>query len=201
MKNLWLVIILSILAHSTPAEESLVIPNGITYLEASAEVNEKAIQALKKLFSGKSTDKEVLSLLENNTLWCGPYLWGKIKNNETMSKLDKGKVNLQAPVLDNEGNIIRMDKYEGQLFQTEDEVLAFWKVFSDQTDFSDLKIRKLNPKELKIYWAMISWDITEPLFILESKKHKILATFTSPSELKITWFDDYEPVIHKKDTP
>ena len=201
MKNLWIVIILGILAYSAHAEKPPVIPQGIKYIKTSEKINQDAVQILKKLFSGKATDKEVLSILENNTLWCGPYLWNQIKNDKAMSKLKKGKVNFRAPLLDNDGNIIRMEKYEGKLFQSKDEVLAFWKAFSNKIDFSDLKVRKLNPKELKIYWAMISWDITEPLFILESKNHKILVVFTSPNELTITWIDDYAIDSHKKNTP
>jgi len=181
------------------AEEDLIVPEGIRYKKAPVKANEEAKQALKKLFSGKATDQDVLSLLENKTLICGPGLWRDIKKDRTLSKLDKGKVAFQMPVLDNAGNISRMDKHEGKLFQSPDEVLAFWKAFSRRTDFTDLKVRKLNPEELKIFWAMIPFDITEPLFILESKKHKVLIVFTSPEKLKIMWIDDYQNITFKKD--
>jgi hypothetical protein len=75
--------------------------------------------------------------------------------------------------------------FEGNVFHSPDEVLAFWKAFSLRTDFTDLKIRKLNPEELKISWIMIPFDIDEPLFILDSRNHKILTAFTSPSDLKV----------------
>jgi hypothetical protein len=76
-------------------------------------------------------------------------------------------------------------------------VLLFWRAFSARTDFSGLKIRKLNAEELKIFWAMIPFDITEPLFILESEQHKLLVVFKAPDELRIAWIDDYQNVALK----
>ncbi len=199
MKYLLNVLFFCIITFAVHAEEKMIIPNGIRYKAAQDKVNKEAIQLLKKLFSGTATDQDVLSLFENKTLICGPGLWHDIKTNEAMSKINTGKGVFQMPVLDDNGKIIRMDKLEGKLFQSPDEVLAFWKAFTQKTDFSDLEIRKLNPDELRIFWAMIPFDITEPLFILQSRKHKILAAFTAPDKLKIMWIDDYRNMSFKKE--
>ena len=113
-------------------------------------------------------------------------------DDTTLSKIETGTVMFQIPVLDNRQEITQTQKTSGKLFQLPDEVWVFWNAFVKRTDFTDLKIRKLNPFELEFYWAMISFDITEPLFILESKRHKILTVFTSPDDLTIVWIDDYQ---------
>ncbi|MCF6311580.1 MAG: hypothetical protein L3J39_03930 [Verrucomicrobiales bacterium] len=198
MRYLLNVVVVCMLTFVAHAEEESVIPKGIRYKKAPAEVNKKAEQVIKRAFSLKATDQNILSLFESKTLICGPSLWHELKKDKVLSKLDKGKVVIQTPVLDNNGNISRMEKREGKLFQSPDEVLAFWKALSLRTDFTELKIRKLNPKELRIFWTMIPFDITEPLFILESKKHKILTVFTSPDKLKIMWIDDYQNISFTK---
>ncbi len=180
------------------AEDALVIPEGVRYKKASDKTNDEAKQILNKLFSHEATDQDVLSLVENKALVCGPGLWRDIKGDSAMSKIETGIVSFEVPVLDGAGKITRIDKYEGKLFQSADEVLLFWKAFSNKNDLTGFRIRKLNPVELKIFWAMIPFDITEPLFILESKEHKLLTVFESPDKLKVSWIDDYQHLSTEK---
>ena len=77
-------------------------------------------------------------------------------------------------------------------------MLAFWRAFAKQAEFTELKIRKLNSEELSIFWAMISFDITEPIFIVEGKQQKVLLVFTSPDDLSVAWIDDYQHVSKEK---
>ncbi len=174
------------------AEEPVVIPEGIRYKTASDGVNEKAKQVIYKLFSAKATDQVVLSSLHSKFLICGPGLWVNIENDKNLSQVDTGNVNFEIPVLNSDGQVTRVDKLQGKVFQSPDEVLLFWKAFSHGTRVSEFKIRKLNTEELQIYWAMIPFDITEPIFILESKEHKILTAFGSSGDLKVMWIDDYK---------
>ena len=109
-----------------------------------------------------------------------------------------GKVAFQVPSLNDDGSIKEVKKFEGKAFQTRNEILIFWKAFRTIADFTNFKIRKLNPTELRLYWAMIPYDITEPIFILQSKKHKILIAFNSPENLKISWIDDYQNIFLEK---
>ena len=180
------------------AGDKMVIPDGIRYKKAPDEVNNQAKKILERLFSGKISDKEAISCFENKLLICGPGLWRDIKKDNAVSKLTKGKVDFRVPCLNSDGSIKEVKTYEGKIFQSPDEVLVFWKAFVARTEFAGLKIRKLNPTELKLYWAMIPYDITEPIFILDSKKHKILVAFVSPKDLKIAWIDDYQHVKFKK---
>ncbi len=180
------------------AGDDFLIPDDIHYKKATSEVNEKAKKLLEKLFVKDASDKVVLTTICENTLICGPGLWRDIKDNKVMANINKSKVNFSIPILNDDGTIKNTYKLEGKVFRSRDEILSFWNIFSKRTDFFDLKIRKLNPEELRIYWTMISWDITEPIFILESKNHKILAVFLAPNNLKIAWIDDYRKISMAK---
>jgi hypothetical protein len=181
------------------AADELIIPEGIRYRKTTDEGNRLAKARLTKFFHAKAKKKNILSLFENKVLICGPALWLEIKDDKSMSKIEKGNVTFQMPVINDKEEIVRMEKASGKLFQSPDEVWSFWAAFVKRTDFADLEIRKLNPLELRIYWSMIPYDITEPLFVLESKKHKILTVFTSTNDLKIAWIDDYQNVSFKKE--
>lgn len=176
------------------AADELIIPDGISYKETTTETNQLAEELLINSFNAKAKKEDVLSLFQNKSLICGPALWQELKDDTTLSKIETGTVKFQIPVFDDKQGIARVQMASGKLFQSPEEVWDFWNAFVSRTDFTDLKIRKLNPLELEHYWAMISFDITEPLFVLDSKKHKILTVFTSPDDLKIVWIDDYQNI-------
>lgn len=192
MKFVTLIAVLMLIVTVCGAADKLNIPKGITYQKTTTEINQRAEERLIKSFTAKAKKEDIQSLFETKCLICGPALWQELKDDTTLSKIETGTVMFQIPVLDDQQEITQMQMASGKLFQSPDEVWVFWNAFVKRTDFSDLKIRKLNPFELELYWAMISFDITEPLFVLESKKHKILTVFRSPDDLTIVWIDDYQ---------
>jgi hypothetical protein len=194
----YLLFILSLLMSLTlvHADEAPKVPHGVRYKPAPAKVNDKARELLRRKFSADASDEEVLSLFETLVI-CGPGLWQDLKNDAALSRIRHGKVSFKVPVRGPDGKVVRTDTLDGKVFQTADEVLLFWRAFSARTDFDGLKIRKLNTEEIKIFWAMIPFDITEPLFILESEQHKLLVVFKAPDELKIAWVDDYQDIALK----
>jgi hypothetical protein len=178
-------------SHVALAQEEVVVPEGVRYIKASAETNRLAEQKLRKFFSNQTTNEDILNLLNSNPLFCGPFLWEKLRKNKNVSVITTGNVNLEIPVFNENNERIDTEKKEGKVFQSAEEALAFWKAFTATVDLKNYKIRKLNPYELQVYWAMIPFDITEPIFIVESKEYKFLTAFMSPDNLKIIWIDDY----------
>jgi|GEM_PF-824097 len=172
------------------AKQAFKVPEGVKYKEATAAVNEQAKQLLLKKFSAKSTDKDVLSIFTTKLI-CGPGLWSEIKDDKEMAKLTKGNVNIHVDA----------QTLDGKLFQSPEEVMLFWKAFVKVVDTGSFKVRKLSEEEIKIFWAMISFDIEEPLYILESPQHKILVDFVSDGGLKIMWIDDFQGLRMKPKTP
>jgi hypothetical protein len=89
--------------------------------------------------------------------------------------------------------VVNVETLHGQAFQTTGEVARFWHAFERYYNFdSPRTVRKLNARELEVYWAMIPYDIEEPIFIVESAQHKILLNFVEP-DLQVLWIDDYRP--------
>ena len=52
---------------------------------------------------------------------------------------------------------------------TKEEAEAFWKAFVKKYSADESTIRRPTSEEFRLYWAMIPYDITEPLFVVESK--------------------------------
>ncbi|MGB5137922.1 MAG: hypothetical protein WBP29_05270 [Candidatus Zixiibacteriota bacterium] len=182
----------SVPAKRLGSEEKVVVPDGVKYIEASAEANEAAKKVLKRLFKPTASRNDILELFENGALICGPYLWRDIKSDEALSKLEFGKTQCHMPIVNSSGKVIKVNEAEGKLFQKAEEVEIFWRAFIKRTNFTKMTIRKLNPEELTAFWVMIPFDIEEPIFILESDEHKIRVAFTSAEKLKIMWIDDFQ---------
>ena len=103
-----------------------------------------------------------------------------------MKKITTGVTQIRVPT--NKG----VQLLEGKLFQTAAEVKTFWKLFLRTYKFDGSShVRRPTPAELNLYWAMIPFDITEPIFVVESKSAKILAQFVE-KDVKIMWIDDYQ---------
>ena len=183
------------------ADEAVQVPKGVTYIPAKEQINDAARELLKERFKADATDEDVHALFDNY-LSCGPSLWCDLKDDEGLAKLTNGKLHLVIPIRD-QGRVVRHEILDGKVFQKSDEVLVFWKAFVKRAEFENLKIRKLNPLELRVFWWMISFDITEPVFMMESEKHQYLVMFTPPradrpnEKLKICWIDDFQDLRQK----
>jgi hypothetical protein len=175
------------------------VPDGVVYKKPSEAVERAALERLwsHPLLSGerKFAGDEILNI----PLICGPGLWQHIKDDGEMKKIATGDVNVNIP------NANGTQKLKGKLFQTKQEVADFWKAFSKAYATDNPTIRRPTSAELRIYWAMILYDITEPVFVVESKSAALLVQFIEekarkvgePRKLKIAWIDDYKDLRMK----
>jgi hypothetical protein len=161
------------------ADDDPKIPNGVHYKTAPDDVNEAARKKLEKIFIGKPTDAEVLALFEQKVVICGPGLWQTIKDAPEMAKLENGNVKMVVPVLDKQGKTKRTYEMAGKLFQSDDEILAFWKVFTARAPISDFRIRKLTSDELTLYWSMISFDRGAGIYYSKQRPQNTFAIYVA----------------------
>jgi len=168
--------------------EEPVIPSDVVYKKAGSEVNRKAFDKLRGFFL--ATDKTATrDNLFSDTLICGPGLWRNIKDDAEMRLITTGVTQLRIPT--QEG----VQTLEGKLFHRKEEVESFQRVFVRQYKFdSQTVIRRPTARELRIYWAMIPYDIEEPIFIVESKEATILVDFVGNEDARIIWIDDYRHI-------
>jgi len=168
--------------------EEPVIPSDVVYKKAGIAVNRIAFDKLSGFFL--ATDQTATyDNLFSDILVCGPGLWRNIKDDAEMKGITQGVTQIRIP--NQEG----VQTLEGKLFQRKEEVASFQRAFVRQYKFdSQTVIRRPTARELRIYWAMIPYDIEEPIFIVESKEATILVDFVGKGDARIGWIDDYRHI-------
>lgn len=180
------------------AVDSLIIPEGVRYRRASENVNDAALQNLNKWYRPDLARADISRLFLDSVLICGPFLWKELSHDESLAKLEYGRMSFHMPIVDSVGKITQMNKAEGKLFQSPEEQWIFWRAFQKRTEFADLKIRRLAPEELAAFWSMIPFDIEEPIFIVESPSNKTLVLFTGSDNPRIMWIDEFREIRWQK---
>lgn len=156
--------------------ETIKIPKGIVYHYADNKIVENA----KKLIT-ENLKTDNYSLLQSN-LMIGPELWKRFKNIQKLNVIKEGKV------------IIHSDNVEldGKMSQDLNDSKKIWDELKKEVN-NDFIIRKADENELKYYWSVISFDIDEPLLIVETKTHKYILNLLKDN-LKLMWLDEV-PVV------
>ena len=153
--------------------ETIIIPKGVVYNYCSPKVLEKA----KKLISDNLSDNNDYKIVQNNLI-IGPELWKRYKDNEKIQKIANGKVQFHVD------NLI----LDGKMSQDLNDSKIIWDEFKNEVA-KDYKIRKANEAELNYYWSVISFDIDEPLLIIETKEHNYILNLLK-KDLKLLWLDE-----------
>lgn len=169
-------------------KETINIPNGVVYKYASPKLVEKA----KKLIEENLKDKKSYDLTDD-LLIIGPILWKRFSNDEKLNSIKGGNVDLHV-----DDQILK-----GKMTQSIEDTKLIWDALRNEIG-TDFKIRKANEFELNYYWSVISFDIEEPLLIVETKEHKYILNLI-PDNLKLMWLDEVpiasnESVIYKNGT-
>jgi len=153
--------------------ETITIPRGVTYKYADAKTVEKA----KKLISDNLSENNDYKILQDNLI-IGPELWKRYKANEKIQNIEGGAVQFHVDDL-----II-----DGKMSQDLPDSKIIWDEFKNEVS-KDYVIRKANEDELRYYWSVISFDIEEPLLIVETKEHNYILNLLK-KDLKLLWLDE-----------
>jgi hypothetical protein len=153
--------------------ETIKIPKGIVYNYCDNKVIEKA----KKLITNNLSNNNDYKLLQENLI-IGPQLWKRFKDNKKIQKIKKGKVTFHVDNLE----------LDGKMSQDLNDSKIIWDEFRNEVSQNYL-IRKANEEELKYYWSVISFDIDEPLLIIETKEHNYILNILK-NNLKLMWLDE-----------
>ena len=153
--------------------EKINIPKGIVYNYCDSKIVEKA----KKLIAANLSNKKDYKIVQTNLI-IGPMLWKRFKDNKKIQKIEKGNVEFHVD------NLI----LNGKMSQTIKDSKIIWEEFRKEVS-QDYKIRKANEDELNYYWSVISFDIDEPLLIIETKEHNYILNLLK-KDLKLMWLDE-----------
>lgn len=162
--------------------EKITIPNSVVYNYVSDKINDKA----KKLINESLSQKDNFNLLDKN-LMIGPTLWKRFQNIETMKSIPRNVVfhidNMQV---------------DGKMSENIEDSKKIWNEVKKEIS-ENYKIRKVSEDELKYYWSTISFDIEEPLLILETPQHIYILNFLKNS-MKLFWIDEF-PLKNSYENP
>ncbi len=177
-----------LLAAPAMAQE---IPPGVNYTKGSPELNDQTQKRLEAVFAQNPIKLE--SLLAKPVI-CAPEPWQTLKPHK--EELFKGmKIAPANMIVTSDG---RQQSFEGALFQTDEQVAAFSKGMEKYlASGGPYQIRKATSEELSTYWAMIPYDIVEPLFVADNSEHKLLMQFGEDGK-SIFWIGDLQHVHFKK---
>ncbi|TPD66862.1 hypothetical protein [Flavobacterium microcysteis] len=172
MKKIYLLFsLITINSISAQNIETINIPKGVVYNYVDNNLNDKAKQLIIK-----NLEKNKYSILEEHLI-VGPELWKRFQKIEKLQKI-KGNITFVVDDL----------KLSGKYSPTLNDTKLIWDEFKKEIT-GNYKIRKANEHELKYYWSVISFDIDEPLLIVETENHNYILNFLK-SNLKLLWLDE-----------
>jgi len=79
-------------------------------------------------------------------------------------------------------------KLSAKLTQDLEDSKRVWGELRREIAGKKFILRKARAKELQYYWAVISFDIDEPLVIVETDKESYILNI-SPKTMKLLWLD------------
>ena len=151
------------------------LPQGASYKTAPHAVNSAAKQRLERALR-LTGDKRDLDAILVDTVVCGPFLWEQIKNAPGIEKVGLGST-VAIPGDPNHGPKI-VQKLEARTFRSAEEVAALKRALHATFAFDpEFTVRKAQSQELALFWAMVPFELEEPLFVVESKHHRLIAAF------------------------
>lgn len=169
------------------------IPTGVHYKKAPDAVNKLALAKLQKFYSS-TMDNPADDGLGDQALICGPMLWGQLKNGAPNDLQNATKAKFIFPGIST-GNAL-----EGRVLKSQYSQSAIWLAMLLLKDKWKVEptIREANPDEIKYYWAIISYDIEEPLYIADYGKAQALFNFNSDAKDPKVFFVDFVGKSKKK---
>ncbi|MBL0182803.1 MAG: hypothetical protein IPP96_11125 [Chitinophagaceae bacterium] len=182
MKGIFAAMLLFV-SFSLTAQDSLVIPAGVAYKKKTAEVNNRA----RTLLLMELNENTVTYSLFDASVFMGPLLWKRYKAYEAIGKIKEGNVQFHVPITDPVTKKISQEVLNGKLIQQKDDFKKVWKQIIADMGNSVPVIRKIREKELRYYWAIINFDIEEPVFVVETGSFNLLVQFIeSKTDSKMT---------------
>jgi hypothetical protein len=169
-----LILALSYFTSYAQNEEKITIPKGIVYKYCDKKIVDKA----KLLITENLSDSTKYDLCDK-LLIVGPVLWNRFKNIEILNKIENGNTTFN----------VDKKQYTGKMTQDIADTKKVWKELIKEINGEKFIIRKLTEKELQYYWAVISFDIDEPLFVVETSTHKYILNLLKKN-LKLMWLDE-----------
>ena len=155
------------------------IPKGVRYKKATEELNRSAKELLELALAQESRDLDVNVIFGKGAIMCGPFLWTLIGDESSFRGATPVSLNVDGSVFDGRG------------ITKEDQKRLLWERLTSKLKGREAAtIRKANSAEISFFWAMIPFDIEEPLFIADFGDRKLLMNFAiKDGKPRLFWLD------------
>jgi len=157
-------------SDNNPNESDWFVPDGIVYVPGDASKIEKVKNELQSTFANPKKELYKLTKKYKGYFFLGPLLSSRISEESPEMVSELRTVGYQIKLSEDFA-----PKLQGFLAKTNKEKKLLSQLLSDKIDNSDtVNLRRLEPEELAFMWYFISWEIKEPVFILETDEHSFL---------------------------
>jgi hypothetical protein len=154
--------------HEMRMDEEMVIPNGITYIPRSRSENEGFV---REFFDSMTGAADMIEMHGEGSVIFGPHLTTLLKRANLLHALQHKLIVLDVPA---EKPFVAVAC--GVVGESVPKALNLVRnlIFSGHS----VQVRKLSPGELDWYWAIIAWDIEEPILMFENEQHSVMIDFS-----------------------
>ena len=164
------------------------IPKGVVYKKAPDSVNALAKKKLTDFFEGDPATVD-FAPMGSKAIICMPGLWNNIqvslKDKVPAYMIKAPKANFMLPTPEG------VHSYEGRILRTDETQEFLWICLLAMARHGKPTIRKANTDEIKYYWATISYDIEEPVFVADfGNHHELLFDFDGSKTDPRVWVVD-----------
>jgi|GEM_PF-1020859 hypothetical protein len=176
----FLLFITMFLCGNTNAQTgSAAVPEGVVYKTCADSDNLKAEKILRKELSDSCSFS-----MYNQLLFVGPKLWLRYKDVPGVGDIPAGNLTCKVPVFNEKGKKKGTQDLTGKLIQSQEDFNVFWKQVLKDFKGADITVRKLRGDEMAYYWAIIFFDIEEPVFALECASYTFLFDMNKNGQLE-----------------
>jgi cellobiose-specific phosphotransferase system component IIB len=168
---------LCLISHGLIAQdvEKIEVPKGVVYKYCDTNIIAKAKAVIDRELSDK-----VDYTMNKGLLFVGPVLWSRFKKIPALAAIKNGDMTITA---------ISRKEPSGKMTQNAADFKLVWDQVRAEVSGNTYQLRKATPAELQYYWSVISFDIDEPLLIIQTSVHNYLLNF-SKDDLTLVWLDE-----------
>ena len=159
---------------SAQSTHTVDIPKGVKYHYC----DEAIIDSAKALITSELGESPQYVLMDR-IMFIGPVLWTRFQKVKTLKKIEGGNVT----------NLVDGKQLPGKLTQRVDDSKLVWDALRADIGTEKFTLRYASAKELRYYWSVISFEIYEPLLIVETSKHNYILNI-APKDMKLIWLDE-----------
>ena len=180
-----------------PWERPVQVPARVEYKRADRSVLKTAVETLQKILA---PDYQGEQRLFPELALIGPFLWADLRNESAFAKIPDAADSHSAPINWKFQLGTRRFSLPGRVMRAKDAPDLLPAVESalrgGLAKDGPFTVRSLTSVELDFLWTLYPFDsVDEPIFIVESKKHKFLIQMRQDAGFLI---DDYRDISNKR---